>query len=58
MSGTDNAKNQGQGLLGKVKEAIGKLTGDRTIQSRGKSDQVKSDLKGTGEKVKDAFKKA
>ena len=35
MSGTDKAKNQGQGLLGKVKEAFGKLTGDRTIQNRG-----------------------
>ena len=57
MSGTDKAKNQGQSLLGKLKEAFGKLTGDRTIQNRGKSDQTKSDLKGAGEKVKDAFKK-
>jgi uncharacterized protein YjbJ (UPF0337 family) len=56
MSGTDKARNQGQGLLGKVKDAFGKLTGDRTIQNKGKADQTKSDLKGAGEKAKDAFK--
>lgn len=56
MSGTDKAKHQAEGLLGKIKEAFGKLTGDRTIQNRGKADQTKSDLKGAGEKAKDAFK--
>ena len=57
MSGTDKARNQAQGLLGKLKEGFGKLTGDRTIQNKGKGDQTKSDLKGAGEKAKDAFKK-
>jgi uncharacterized protein YjbJ (UPF0337 family) len=57
MSGTDKAKNQAQGFLGKVKDAFGKLTGDRSIQHRGKGDQTKSDLKGAGEKAKDAVKK-
>ena len=57
MSGTDKARNQAQGFLGKLKEAFGKLTGDRTIQNKGKADQTKSDLKGAGEKAKDAFKK-
>ena len=56
MSGTDKARNQAQGFLGKLKEAFGKLTGDRTIQNKGKGDQTKSDLKGAGEKAKDAFK--
>lgn len=57
MSGTDKAKNQAQGFLGKVKQTFGRLTGDRTIENRGKGDQTKSDLKGAGEKAKDAFKK-
>ena len=57
MSGTDKARNQAQGILGKVKQAFGRLTGDRTIENKGKGDQTKSDLKGAGEKVKDAFKK-
>jgi uncharacterized protein YjbJ (UPF0337 family) len=57
MSGADKARNQAQGLLGKVKTAFGRLTGDRAIENRGRGDQTKSDLKGAGEKAKDAFKK-
>lgn len=56
MSGSDKARNQAQGVLGKAKQAFGRLTGDRTIENKGKGDQAKSDLKGAGEKVKDAFK--
>jgi len=57
MSGSDKARNRAQGLLGKAKAAFGRLTGDRTIENEGRGDQTKSDLKGAGEKVKDAFKK-
>ena len=57
MSGTDKAKNKAQELGGKAKEAAGKVTGDRATENEGKGDQTKSNLKGAGEKVKDAFKK-
>lgn len=57
MSGMDKAKNKGQQLGGKAKEAIGKVTGDKTTENEGRGDQTKSNLKGAGEKVKDAFKK-
>lgn len=57
MSGADKARNQAQGVLGKAKQAFGRLTGDRAIEDRGRGDQAKSDLKGAGEKVKDAFKR-
>jgi uncharacterized protein YjbJ (UPF0337 family) len=57
VSGTDKAKNKGQQLRGKAKEALGKVTGDKSTQNEGKGDQVKSNLKDAGEKVKDAFKK-
>lgn len=57
MSGTDKAKNKAQDLGGKAKETVGKVTGDKDTENAGKSDQTKSDLKGAGEKVKDAFKK-
>lgn len=57
MSGTDKAKNKGQELGGKAKEAVGKVTGDKSTENEGKDDQTKSNLKGAGEKVKDAFKK-
>ena len=57
MSGTDKANNKIEELGGKAKEAVGKLTGDKSTENEGKGDQAKSDLKGAGEKVKDAFKR-
>lgn len=55
MSATDKAKNRIEDAKGKVKETVGKLTGNDSLTSEGKSDQTKSDLKQGGEKVKDAF---
>ena len=57
MSGVDKAKNKLDELGGKVKEAVGKLTGHKSTENEGKRDQTKSNLKDAGEKVKDAFKK-
>jgi uncharacterized protein YjbJ (UPF0337 family) len=57
VSGTDKAKNNLKELAGKVKEAVGKVTGDTSTKNEGKRDQAKSNLKDAGEKVKDAFKK-
>ena len=57
MSGADKAKNKLEELGGKVKEAVGKLTGDKSTENEGKGDQVESNLKDAGEKIKDAFKK-
>jgi uncharacterized protein YjbJ (UPF0337 family) len=57
VSSEDKAKNKGQELGGKAKEAVGKVTGDKGLQRQGKGDQAKANLKSAGEKVKDAFKK-
>jgi uncharacterized protein YjbJ (UPF0337 family) len=57
VSGVDKAKNKLDELGGKVKEAVGKLTGHKSTENEGKRDQTKSNLKDAGEKVKDAFKK-
>jgi uncharacterized protein YjbJ (UPF0337 family) len=57
MSGADKAKNKIENLGGKAKEAVGKVTGDRSTENEGRADQSKSNLKDAGEKVKDAFKK-
>ena len=57
MSGTDKAKNKVQELGGTAKEALGSVTGDKSTQDEGKSDQAKSNLKDAGEKVEDTFKK-
>ena len=57
MATTDKAMNSAQQAKGKVKEAAGKVTGNDKLRAKGKSDQMKGNLKQAGEKVKDAFKK-
>ena len=57
MSTTNKAKNSVQKSKGMVKVAVGKLTGNKSLQTKGKGDRVKSTLKQAGEKVKDAVKK-
>jgi uncharacterized protein YjbJ (UPF0337 family) len=56
MSAEDKLKNKIDDLGGKAKEALGKATGDKDTENKGKVDQAKSSLKDAGEKVKDAFK--
>jgi len=43
---------------GKVKEGIGDLTDDESLEAEGKRDQAKGDLKEGWEKTKDAVKDA
>jgi uncharacterized protein YjbJ (UPF0337 family) len=52
----DKIKNKAEDAKGKVKEGAGHASGDERLENEGKSDQVKSDFKDAGEKVKDAFK--
>ena len=56
MSAIDKAKNKLEEVGGEIKEAVGKVTGDRDKENEGKVDQSKANLKDAGEKVKDAFK--
>lgn len=56
MSIADKAKNKAEELAGKAKEAVGSATDDKDLENEGKGDQVKSNLKDAGEKVKDAFR--
>jgi len=43
-------------IKGTVKEAAGKVTGDRRLEAEGKADQVKGGVKNTAENVTDAAK--
>ncbi|WP_427131565.1 CsbD family protein [Pseudarthrobacter sp. S9] len=54
----DKIKNTAEKASGKAKEGVGKATDDERLETEGKVDQTKADLKGAGEKVKDAFKNA
>ena len=56
MSGTDKVTNKIDEAGGKAKEAVGKVTGDKSTENEGKVDQAKANLKDAGEKIKDAFK--
>jgi len=57
MGMDDKAKHSAEGGLGKAKEKLGDATDDRELQSEGKTDKSKADLKQAGDKVKDAFKR-
>jgi uncharacterized protein YjbJ (UPF0337 family) len=56
MSADDKAANQIDKLAGKAKQAVGRATRDPGLENAGKRQEIKSDLKQAGEKVKDAFK--
>jgi uncharacterized protein YjbJ (UPF0337 family) len=57
VSATDKAKDKVQAAKGKVKKATGKALNDPYLESEGKAEEMKGNLKQAGEKVKDAFKK-
>lgn len=56
MSTDDKIHNKGDDLRGKVKEGIGRATGDEELEAQGRGDQAAADLKQAGEKIKDVFK--
>ena len=57
MTTADKAHNSAEQAKGKAKETVGKATGNDDLRKKGKSDQMKGDLKQAGEKVKDAVKR-
>ena len=56
MSATDKVKNKIDDAGGKAKEAVGRVSGDRSTENEGRKDQAKANLKNAGENVKDAVK--
>ncbi len=56
MGITDKAKNALEDATGKIKEVVGDATDDSSLKAEGKKDQATSDLKQSGEKVKDALR--
>jgi uncharacterized protein YjbJ (UPF0337 family) len=56
MSFTDGLRNKAQKLRGRIKRNTGEVTGDRSLQARGRADEVKGDLEQTGEKIREAFR--
>ncbi|WP_104116649.1 CsbD family protein [Arthrobacter sp. B1805] len=52
----DKIGNKGENLGGKLKEGLGKATGDEGMEAEGHKDQASSNVKDAAENVKDAFK--
>jgi uncharacterized protein YjbJ (UPF0337 family) len=56
MGATDKAKDKAQVAKGKIQEATGKVTRNRSLEAKGKGNKVSGNLKQAGEKVKDAVR--
>ena len=56
MSTEDKIRNAAEKAKGTAKETTGKATGDRSLETEGRADQAKADLKQAGEKVKDSLR--
>jgi uncharacterized protein YjbJ (UPF0337 family) len=54
----DKARNSAQTVRGKAKDAVGRATGNKDLESEGKAEQAVGHLKQAGEKVKDAVRSA
>jgi uncharacterized protein YjbJ (UPF0337 family) len=57
MATSDKVKNSAQQAKGKLKETVGRVSGDNKLRAEGKADRTAGNVKQAGEKVKDAFKK-
>jgi uncharacterized protein YjbJ (UPF0337 family) len=53
MGFDDKGSNKIDDLAGKAKEGLGKVTDDEKLESEGKTDQAKSDVKEEARKLKD-----
>ena len=52
----NKTRNTAQKVKGQVKEAAGRVTGDRRLEAEGRGDKTRANLKQAGEKLKDAFR--
>lgn len=56
MSASRKAKNKIDKVTGQAKETIGRATGDARLRNEGVVDQLKADVRSTGERVKDVLR--
>jgi len=58
MSEIDKAKNAAERVTGNVKEKIGDVTDNESLEAEGRREQGEADLKDAGENVKKAAQNA
>jgi uncharacterized protein YjbJ (UPF0337 family) len=52
----NKTRNAAQKVKGQVKEAAGRVTGDRRLEAEGRADKRGANLRQAGEKLKDALR--
>lgn len=57
MARKEKARGKAEEVKGTAKERAGDLTGNESLQARGKAEKAKANLRQAKEKAKDAFKK-
>jgi uncharacterized protein YjbJ (UPF0337 family) len=57
MDTKDRASNRAQDPKGREKEVAGRITGNRSLKNKGKTDQTKAGVKDAGEDLKDTAHK-
>jgi uncharacterized protein YjbJ (UPF0337 family) len=57
MSLGTKLKDKTQVLTGRIKEGIGRTTGNRRLKREGRTERVTGNLKQSAQKAKDAFKR-
>jgi uncharacterized protein YjbJ (UPF0337 family) len=57
MASEDKLNNKVDELKGRTKERVGEATEDEQMQTEGRAEHSKANLKQAGEKVKDVFRK-
>ncbi|WP_404419264.1 CsbD family protein [Brevundimonas vesicularis] len=56
MADHDRIEGAAKNMGGKVKEGVGKMTGDTKLQAEGKADQVEGKIQNTVGGVKDSLR--
>jgi uncharacterized protein YjbJ (UPF0337 family) len=57
MSLSRKIRDKVQAIKGRAKQRFGRATGNQRLTTEGKTDRVLGNLKQSGEKAKDAFKR-
>ncbi|MEV6793213.1 CsbD family protein [Streptomyces sp. NPDC051320] len=56
MAANEKAQSKGEQAKGKIKKTVGDAVGNESMETEGRAEESKGDLRQAKEKAKDAFK--